>query len=140
MAVRKGYEAQVYIGVAGAQATTLLVNAIDISEELAIETAETTKRGDGTAVPHKSEVVVTREKKISFSMTVRSGDTALATLIAAADSGTPLALRTKRANGGTGFDGDVNLSYTDQRTLKGVQVVDFSATINDELRDPQYNV
>ena len=140
MTVRKGYESQVYYGAAGAAGASLLENAIDTSEELATEMGETTSRGDGTSPPIKSEVVVCREKKISFNMTVRSDDANLVALLAAADSGTPVAIRTKRVAGGTGFDGDVNLSYTDGRPLKGIQTLDFSCTINDELRDPQFNV
>lgn len=139
MAVRRGYEAQIFYGAAGATGATQLVNAIDLSEDLNTETAETTSRGDGTAVPQKSEVVVCVEKIVKFGMIVRDNDAGLVALMAAADAGVPLAIRTKRKSGGIGFDGDANLSYTDAKPLKGAQTVEFTCTVNDELRPADFN-
>lgn len=140
MAVRRGFQAQIKYGAAGSAGTTLLTNAIDLNEDLATETAETTSRGSGSTVPQKSEVVVCVEKRITFGMIVRDDDAGLVALMAAADAGTPLAIRTLRKAGSIGFDGDVNLSYTDGRPLKGAQTVEFTCTVNDELRAPSFNV
>lgn len=136
----KGYQGQLFIGAAGATGATQLLNVVDVSESHNIETGETTVRGDGTAVPIKYEEVVCRERQITFQMLVKDGDTALATLIAAADAGTPLALRTKNKAAGVGFDGDVNLSYSNGRPLKGIQTMDFTCTLNNVLREAQFNV
>jgi hypothetical protein len=134
---RMGFEGKIYSGVAGAEATTELENTRDITYTGDHERGETTVRGDGSAPPMKTERVVTRVASIEWEMTNRDGDTALADLLEAAYSGDPIALRTKDKAAGMGFDGDVTLTVTHGKPLKGEQTFRFTASPTDAAgRDP----
>ncbi|WP_425618031.1 hypothetical protein NA78x_001724 [Anatilimnocola sp. NA78] len=137
---RAGYEFTIAYGPAGATATTPITNSIDVTDEFVTEKGETTVRGDGTAPPVKAFRVVAREKKVTFQMLMKTDDTTLAALLAASYAGTPVALRTKAHATGLGTNADFILEHSKGAPLKGMQTVDFTCEINDDLRAAQFNV
>lgn len=137
---RPGYAGQLFVGTAGSPAQTQVLNCEDLSYSNPVEKIETTTRGNGAAPPRKSEVVVSIGAEITWSMLQKDGDAVLVTLLAAARAGAPIAVRTKSYAAGTGFDGDVTLQVTNEKTLKGQNRHNFTATPCDDLRDWQPNV
>lgn len=137
---RMGFEGILYYGVAGSTAATQLTNTRDITETFDIEEGDTTIRGDGTAAPIKTSRVTARGYEIAFQMLAKSDDASFLALMAAAVAGTPVALRSKLYSSGLGYDGDVILSWSHGKPLKGEQTVDFTAKPNDDNRTPQFNV
>lgn len=141
MAVKKaGYEFQILYGVAGSTASTPITNSRDVQDDFTTEKGETTVRGDGTSPPIKTFRVTGREKKITFQMLMKTDDTTLTALLAASYAGTPVAIRTKNYSSGVGTDADVILEHAKGAPLNGMQTVDFSCEMNDDLRAPQFNV
>lgn len=136
---RMGYEGVLYIGTAGTQATTQLVCATDIDYTNDLEMGETTCRGDGTSVPIKSEKPSCISAEITFKVLNTVGVAALATLLAAARTPSPLAIYYKDAASGKGFDGDMNIKVKLNTPLKGEQTYEFTCTVNDESRTPSLN-
>src|SRR5207237_762434 len=106
MPTRMGYEGLVYYGTAGATAATPLTNVEDLNYDTELEKVEITTRGNGTALPKKSEKPVCVGATVTWSMFMQTGDAALTALIAAARTGASVALRTRAHSTGTGFDGD----------------------------------
>lgn len=140
MATFSGYEGQLFYGTAGSTAAIQVLNVEDLTYDSEIERIETTTRGDGTSLPRKSEKPVAIGATITWGMIMKTGDTALTALIAAARTGVPIALRTKSHSAGTGFDGDCTLSVSHEMTLKGQSKFNFTATPCDDLRTWQPNV
>lgn len=141
MGTRKsGYEGQLLYGTAGTTANTVLENVEDLDYDTSSEKAPTTVRGTGNAVPINTEKVVALNAKITWSMLLKTNDTALFALIAAARTGAAVALRTRSYASGLGFDGDCTLTVKHGMTLKGQSKFDFEATpTDDEGRAPQLN-
>ena len=125
---RAGYERLLYEGTAGSTAATQITHASNINMGNAKERWETTDRGDGSAVPKKTEQVVALSAVITFDIIYHDSDTPTNALIAVAESGGDIALKIVRYTGGdTEFDGDVSLDYDSPGGLKEGQVLSFTA-------------
>jgi hypothetical protein len=141
MAVKKmGFEGKLYYGSAGSTATNELTNTRDINYNLDTEKGDTTTRGAGTSPPKKTERVTALGITIEFTMLNKTDDTYLEALKVAAYAGTPVALRTKDYSSGKGFDGDCILDVQHGKPLNGEQTLQFTATPNDDSRDPSLYV
>lgn len=131
MANKAGYEGIIKYGTAGSTAATQLTNVEDLTYDNPGEDFETTTRGDGTAVPHKSEEPATVGAVITWSMFHKTTDTALTALRAAARARTAVAIRTISDASGLGFDGDCYLTVTHETPLKGPSKYNFTAKATD---------
>lgn len=141
MAVKKmGFEGEIYYGVTGVTAPTLIQNSRDITESFDVGEGDTTIRGAGSSPPIETSAVVSRKYGLEWQMVYKSDDPTLLALIAAAVAGTPVAIRTKAAASLLGFDGDMNIKWKWGKPLKGEQTLDFSGTPNDATRAPLLNV
>lgn len=137
---RRGYEGILYYGTAGSSAATQVTNCEDLDYDTQPEKAQTTIRGDGSAVPINTERVVALSATISWKMQNRPSDTTMAALLAAARAGSAVALKTKSYSSGRGYDGDCTLSVKEGMPLKGMTMLEFTATpTDDEGRTPQLN-
>jgi hypothetical protein len=123
-----GFQGRILAGIAGAEATDLVVNSRDITYGLDHETGETTVRGEGEEPPMKTERVAARVSSIEFETTVVEGDTVVADLLDASYGGTPIAIRTKHHATGKGFDGDCIVKVSHGKPYKGEQTLKFTAT------------
>ena len=131
MAKKMGYQQPLYYGAKGSTASTEVLNCVDVSYDLGIETGSTTSRGDGTSVPIETGEVTTLTPKLTFNMIVDDGDATLTALIAAARTGLAVALKYET------FDCDCVLSMTNGSPLKGEQTIDFNVeTVSASDRDP----
>lgn len=132
-----GYETLLYIGTAGSTASTQVLNAQDVDYNLDPERGETTTRGDGSAVPIATSRVTCLKPTVTFKMLNKPGNATLATIIAAAKTGGPLAVRTKSYSSGLGFDGDMTFSQKHGAPLKGEGSFEFVGEATEEsLRVP----
>lgn len=137
MGKRQGFEGEAFIGTAGTTAATRLVNSRDLTYGIETEKGETTVRGNSNVPPIHSEAVTKRTLTGTIQMVLDDSDTALETMRTAVALGTPIALRLKDYSTGKGFDGDVNLSVSSPMPLAGEQVLEFSWTVNNSLREAQ---
>lgn len=141
MPVKKmSFEGKIYHGNAGSEGTTEIGNVTEITETFGIEEGETTEKGTSDTAPVNTSRVTARTYEIQFTMYNKEGDTSLNDLRAAAVAGTPVAIRTKSYATGTGFDGDMILSWTHGRPHKGSQTYQFTGKPNDDERAPQLDV
>jgi hypothetical protein len=133
-----GYETQLFYGTAGTTAATQITNAVDVDYNLDPERGDTTTRGDGSSVPIVTSRVTALKPTITFKMLHKPADTTLAALIAASKAGSPVAMRTKSYSSGSGYDGDVTLSFKESAPLKGEGSFEFTAEATEESgRAPQ---
>jgi hypothetical protein len=139
-AVKKGWQGRVFSGTAGSTAATLLENTKDMSETKDTDKSNTTVRGQGLVPPVETESTSIRKWSFEWTMVNRASDTALEAIRTAEATGTPIALRTRDAVDGKGYDGDVNISSTHGMPLNGEQTLVFTATPNNDLREPQLYV
>jgi|ETNvirnome_6_100_1030635.scaffolds.fasta_scaffold25044_4 hypothetical protein len=124
---RAGYERLIYHGTAGSTAATQITHATDVNVNKTKERWETTDRGDGSAIPRKTEQVVGLVASITFNMVYHDSDSPLAAIIAVAESGGDIAVKVVRYTGGdTEFDGDVTIDMDNPGALKEGQVVAFT--------------
>lgn len=138
---KSGYEGQLFYGTAGSTAGTQVTNCEDLNYDSEPTKAEQTVRGLGTSVPIVVEKTVAIKPTITWSMFMKTGDTTLTALVAAARTGAAVALRTKSYASGLGFDGDCELGVTHEMTLAGQSKFNFTATaVDDQGRAPQLNV
>lgn len=128
MANKMGFEGQIYYGVAGSTATTLLENVKDITLTMEPTKGNTTVRGDGSAPPTQTEDVTQIVLGVEFVMLNETTDTAFEALRAAAAAGTGVALRLKDHAAGKGPDADWTLGVSAPWPLEGEQVVTFTAS------------
>jgi hypothetical protein len=135
---RMGYEGQVLIGTAGVAATTVLTNVVDFDYNMDPERGDTTTRGDGTTVPIVTSRVVAIKPTLTLKMLNKPDDTELAQMLAAASTGSPIAMKTKSYSSGKGFDGDVTLTVKNGAPLRGEGTFEFTAEATEEsTRAPQ---
>jgi hypothetical protein len=135
---KMGFEGQLYYGVAGSTASTLLENTKDITVTRDVERGDTTVRGDSSAPPIGTGSVTKRMVNVEFTMIHDITDTAFAALKQASANGTGVALRGKDHSSGKGPDADYTLSHGDPWPLAGEQVVTFTAEpTRDYGRAPQ---
>ena len=134
-----GYEGVLYIGTVGATAANQVPNATDVEYTNDLEMGEVTKRGDGTTVPKKAERPSTISGEVTFKMVNAENDTDLSTLLLAARTPAPLAIKAFDKATGRGFDGDMNIKVKLGMPLKGEQTYEFTCTVNDDYRDPDFD-
>lgn len=124
---RKGYERIVYIGTAGTTAATQLLHVIDCDVDKGVERTDETDRGDGSAIPKKHEMVVQRNRRVRFTYRYYDSDTNLATILAAQEAGTSIALKVIRYTSGTvEFNGDVTVDYSSPGPLTGGMEIEIT--------------
>lgn len=137
---RMSFEGLAYYGAAGSTASTLIENRIDLTIETDPQMADTTVAGDGTAPPVEAEDVATIKFSCTLVMPNDTADAVVTALKTAAAAGSQVALRLKDYSFGKGYDGDVNVKMSDNRSLKDKQALSFTLTPNNKLRDPQLYV
>lgn len=123
-----GYHLKLYVGNAGATAATQITGAEDVDYDLAPQKGSTTDRGTGGNVPITTENVSQLGVTITWKQHVNQNDTTLTTLIAAAISGLPVAVKLATLGGSTIFDGDCTLQKKYNAPLADVASYDFTAT------------
>lgn len=124
-----GFEGLAYYGVAGSTASTAITDTADISENLDMDTGNTTIRGDGSVPPIETEDVTIRKISFEIAFLLRSSDTVLEAMRVAAAAGSAIALRTKDYAAGKGYDGDVIVkTMAHSKPLRGEQTVGFTLT------------
>ncbi len=138
--IKMGFEGELFYGAAGATGTNRLRHARDITESFDVQEGDTTSRGDGTAPPIEYSRVTARKYTIEFNHSVKSDDTNLTAMIAAAVAGNPVALRGTAFATGLGPDGDFILKFKRGKPLRGEQTLDFTATPNNDNRELSLNV
>lgn len=137
---KMGYEAKLYYGAAGASASTLITNCRDVTYENGHEMGDTSIRGDGSAPPFKTSRPVARTVSLSWTMTLKTDDTTLTALLAAARNATAVALKVVPTSGGVGLDADGYISVSNPQPLGGEQTVTFTLTgLEDVDRTPVVN-
>lgn len=141
MAVKKvGYEALLYYGAAGATAATQITNSRDIKYAVTPSVGDVTVRGAGSTPPIKTGRTTGLDATLSWTMLDKSDDTTLTALRAAANSGSPVALRYIPHTGGTGLDADCIISCDNGAPLNGEQTFDIAiVALNDDNRVPLLN-
>lgn len=135
-----GFEGVILYGAAGSTAATAITNSRDINYNFDTEKGDTTVRGAGTSPPKKTSRVTALNVTIEWTMLNKSDDATLESLRVAAYAGTPVAIRTKDYSSGKGFDGDCILDVQHGKPIAGEQTVQFTATPNDDSRDPSLYV
>lgn len=138
-ATKAGYEGQLFYGTAGAQAATQVTNCEDLNYDNEVEKVTITTRGQGGQPPVETEKVVVIKAQVTWSMMMQPNDATLTSLITAARTGAPVAIRTRAFSTGKGYDGDCVLTVSHEMTLKGQSKFNFTATPNDEIRTPNLN-
>jgi hypothetical protein len=128
MTVRKGFEGQAFLGVAGSTASTLLENCRDITYGTEAEFGDTTVRGDGTTVPIQTQSKTLRLQTIEITMLHDDADANFEAMEASAAGSDPVAIRTKSYASGKGYDGDCHLAASKPYPMNGEQVVTFTCT------------
>lgn len=123
-----GYQLKLYVGAAGAPAATQIEGATDVDYNLAPTKAPTTDRGTGGNVPTEYENVVGNKPTVTWKQHNNSNDTTLATLIAAAIAGLPVAVKIVTLAGATLVDGDFTLQKDLTGPLAGEQLYTFTGT------------
>lgn len=140
MAKVMGYQGLLYYGTKGSTAATLITERVDVSYDLDVAVGSTTDAGDGTSVPIGTGEAVSRTPKITFNMNVDDGSAAIVTLLAAAATGDPVALRYIRKSGLLGFDCDCVIKATQGSPLNGEATIDFEVVaVSASLRTPVLN-
>jgi len=131
---RAGWERMLYRGTAGSTAGTLVDdNVIDIDVGGSQTFSGTTDRGAGTNPPKETEQLVALSLTLSFSMLYKDGDTNMSAFLAAARTGTAIAIKVLRISGGeTEVDGDFYLEYDSPGPLSGGQEVTFTCHATDD--------
>jgi hypothetical protein len=138
--MRRGFEGQIFYGVKGTTAATLIENRVDFTTDTDPQMAPTTVAGLTTSTPLESEDVVAIKFSATLNMLNKESDAVLQALRTAANTGNQVALRTKDYASGKGFDGDVNVKESYGAPLNGQQTVNFTLTPNNRLREPQFYV
>lgn len=124
-----GYQLRLYLGTAGTTAATQITQATDIDYDVATTKGNTTSRGTGGLPPIMTENVTQRQVTVTWKqLNDPTNDTTLATLIAAAIAGNPMALKLTTGSGATLLDCDVVLTKKYNAPLTGEGTYDFTAT------------
>lgn len=128
MADEMGYQAKLFIGTAGSEAATQVTEATDVDYDIALTKGNTTVRGDGSAVPIKTENVTERAVTLTWKMLNDPAAANLSTILAAAKIGGALAIKVENANADVLFDGDCTIAKKFNAPLSGEASYDFTAT------------
>lgn len=136
---KMGFEGKLYYGTGGAQASTEVTNCRDVQYDNDLETADTTTRGSGSP-PIETGRPVRRTVSLSWTMLMKSDDTTLTALLAAARNGTVIALRVLPYSGGAGLDADAYIGCANGQPINGEQTVVFTLKkLEDADRAPILN-
>jgi hypothetical protein len=103
-------DAKLYYGTAGGTATTLITNVKDLSLKMKKGEAKV----DSRASRYSKKKGSLKEVEVEWEMNDDSSDPALAAIIAAFISDTPLAFLIKDAQDGHGIDGDFEVFGCDR--------------------------
>lgn len=137
---RMGFEGEIYYGAAGSTAATKLTNCRDVTYDNGHEMGDTTVRGSGSSPPIKTARPVARTVSLSWTMLLKTDDTSLTAMLAAARNATAVALRVIPTSGGNGLDADCYISVSNPQPLGGEQTVTFTLTgLEDVDRIPVLN-
>jgi hypothetical protein len=140
MAKKMGYQGLLYYGTKGSTAATQVLQRVDATYEIDVETGSTTAAGDGTTVPINTGEATALTGNITFNMIVDSNDAALVAFRAAAATGNPIALRFVPFTGSTGLDADCVIKISQGAPLKGEQTADIEVVaMSASLRAPVLN-
>ena len=130
---RAGWERLLYVDLPGATATTAVETATDVDLGMPHEFNEHTTRGDGSAIPLKTEQIVCRAATPAWKFIFKDGDAAQALILAAVRGATALAVKIVSHSGGTTeFDGDCYLEADSPGPLKGGQEVTITGHPTDD--------
>ncbi len=136
-----GFEKILYIGTAGAQAATQVLDIVNIKVTESVEYGNTINRGDGLTVPRVTKRAVSLEKVVTFNSLNVPDNSNLATLKAAATHETPasrvISMRVlDLASGTTEFDCDVDIAIDRDAQLSAEQDHAYVATVDRSHRAP----
>lgn len=137
---KMGFEGTIAYGEHGTTAAIPMGNVGDINEDFGTSEGPTTTRGDGSIAPLETGRVCSRTYALDWQMLNKANDTTLAALIAAAVTGTPVAIRTKSHATGKGFDGDMNIKFKRGMPLNGQATYAFVGSPNDDDRTPLLDI
>lgn len=140
MGIKLGKNAKLYWGAATAAAgtaTTEIGNAVDVELSMSKTMADTMRR---ESEGWESQKAVSKQLTITFKL-INKTDAAAVTFVAAVKNAwmgdTQIALKALDAEGGSGPDGNFDISdFKRAEPIKDVQSYDVTATVNDELRNP----
>ncbi len=136
-----GFEKILYIGTAGAQAATQVLDIVNIKVTESVEYGNTIARGDGTTLPRVTKRAVSLEKVVTFNSLNVPDNSNLVTLKAAATHETPasrvISMRVlDLASGTTEFDCDVDIAIDRDAQLSAEQDHAYVATVDRSHRVP----
>ncbi len=135
-----GYEGLLYHGTKGSTAATQITARRDVTYDIGVETGETTAAGDGSSVPIVTGEATALTPAINFSLVIADDNTAIVSLMAAAATGDPIALRWIRSTGKLGFDCDCVISVSQGSPYKGEATIDITVEqVSESLRTPILN-
>ncbi len=130
---RSGRERIIKYGVAGSSAATIIENATDIDVSNSNSFNESTTRGDGSALPKKTEQPDQLAVEPTFSLRYQDSEATISALIAAARAGTAVAILVLRILGGEEeFDGDCYLEMSSPGPLTGGMDIAFTCHPTDD--------
>jgi len=135
-----GYQGLVYVGTAGSTASTQILQRVDVSYDIGVQTGSTTAAGDGTSVPIETGEATSLKPSIEFNMIVDTNDAVVTTIMAAVATGAPIALRYIRSSGKLGFDCDCVVSAKQGSPLGKEATIDVKVEqVSASLRTPILN-
>ena len=136
-----GFEKILYIGTAGAQAATQVLDVVNIKVTETVQYGNTISRGAGTTLPRVTKRAVSLEKVVTFNSLNVPDNANLATIKAAATHETPatriISMRVvDKASGTTEFDCDVDIAIDRDAQLSAEQDHAYVATVDRSHRAP----
>jgi hypothetical protein len=136
-----GFEKILYIGTAGAQAATEVLDVVNIKVTETVEYGNTIARRTGGALPRVTKRAISLEKVVTFNSLNVPDNSNLATIKAAATHETPasrvISMRVlDKDTGTTEFDADVDISIDRDAQLSAEQDHAYVATVDRSHRDP----
>lgn len=141
MAKIMGYKGNLFYGAKGTTAATRVLNRVDATYEISVETGSTTGAGDGTAVPIETGEATSLDAKLTFNLTIADNDAAVTSLQAYAATGVAVALRFESFTGSGGLDADCIISTKQGAPLKGEATMDVTVEkLSASDRAPKLNI
>lgn len=135
-AYKLGKDAELYYGVAGSTAGTLLAEVFDVTLNVDKSEADVTTRA---SAGWRSTRTALREGSIDFSIKAKTSDAGLAAIRTAFQGDTLLAFKCIDASGGSGIDADFSITkYSEKQALEEAVTIDVSIKICTENRTPSW--
>jgi hypothetical protein len=135
MAIRMGYEAELYTGTAGSTAATQLDIVRDVNMTIEPTTVDVSSRASIIDSNATAGIVLSMDFEMLNDDTVAS----VATLRAAAFAGTAVAFRSKDKASGVGIDGDFIVSVSEGQPLRDKQTLKFTCKPTSANRVPVWS-